>query len=411
MHIVLPTIGSAGDVIPVIGLGIGLKARGHRVTVLTSPYFQTLIERAGLELAPIGTAEDFKKGIENPDIWHPIKGLQTIAREAVVPAMRIMYAYLATLDPKKTILAASGMSFAARLAQEKLGFRLVTIHLQPTLFMSAYDNSEMGGVKIPNGLPTGFQAWRLKELERWIVDPLMAPALNAFRAELGLPPTSRLFGRWMHSPQRVVGLFPAWFAPPQPDWPQHLHLPGFVDYQPEDAPLTPEMQQFLAKGEAPIVFTPGSAMKHGDSFFRAAIQASQTLGKRAILLTRFRDQLPATLPEGMLHVEWVQLGRLLPHARALVYHGGIGTMAQALKAGIPQLMVPFAHDQPDNANRLKALGIAERLDPGKFTAKRVVAKLDWLLNDPQVQAKVKTFARKVDFETALEEACQLIETI
>ena len=411
MHIILPTIGSAGDVIPVIGLGVALKARGHRVTVLTSPYFQSTVEQAGLELAPVGSTEDFKRGIENPDIWHPIKGLQTIVRGAVLPAMRIMYDYFSTLDPKETIVAASGMSFGARLAQEKLGFPLVTVHLQPTLFMSAYDNSEMGGVKMPDWLPTGFQEWRMKELERWFVDPLMAPALNTFRAELGLPPASRVFGRWMHSPQRVVGLFPEWFAPPQPDWPQNLSLTGFVDYQPEDAPLTPEMEKFLANGDAPIVFTPGSAMQHGDRFFRTAVEASQMLGKRAILLTRFRDQLPTKLPEGMLHVEWVQLGRLLPYTTALVYHGGIGTMAQALKAGIPQLIVPFAHDQPDNANRLKALGIAERLDPGKFTTKRVVQKLERLLNDPLVRARCAGYADKVNFEQALEEACELVESV
>jgi UDP:flavonoid glycosyltransferase YjiC (YdhE family) len=283
--------------------------------------------------------------------------------------------------------------------------------------MSAYDNAEMGGVKMPDWLPVGFQEWRMNALERMVVDPLMAPALNAFRAELSLPPVSRLFGRWMHSPQRVVGLFPEWFAPPQPDWPQNLFLPGFVDYQPEDAarppdaPLTPEMEAFLAKGDAPIVFTPGSAMQHGDRFFQAAIEATQTLMKRAILLTRFRDQLPAKLPGGMLHVEWVQLGRLLPHATALVYHGGIGTLAQAVKAGIPHLIVPFAHDQPDNANRLKALGIAERLDPGKFTATRVVEKLDWLLNDPLVRARCAGYAGQVDFEKALGEACEVIEGV
>ncbi|GAB4581854.1 MAG: glycosyltransferase [Anaerolineales bacterium] len=411
MHIVLPTIGSAGDVIPVIGLGIALKARGHRVTVLTNPYFQTMIERVGLELAPVGTVADFQKGLDNPDLWHPIKGLQTIVREAILPAMPIMYEYLATLNPSDTILAASGMSLGARLAQEKLGLRLVTVHLQPTLFMSAYDNSEMGGVKMPDWLPIGFQSWRLKELERWIVDPLIAPTLNAFRAELGLPPASRVFGRWMHSPQRVLGLFPDWFAAPQPDWPPNLFLSGFVDYQPEDAPLTPEIEQFLSKGEPPIVFTPGSAMQHGDRFFRAAIEASQKLSKRAILLTRFRDQLPARLPEGFLHVEWVQLGRLLPYATALVYHGGIGTMAQALKAGIPHLVVPFAHDQPDNANRLKALGIAERLNPGQFTATRVVQKLDWLLSDPLVRARCAGYAEKMNFEKALDAACRWIETV
>jgi rhamnosyltransferase subunit B len=308
------------------------------------------------------------------------------------------------------------MSFAARLAQEKLGFRLVTLHLQPTLFLSAYDNAEMGGIKMPDWLPLGFQQVRIKLLEKMVVDPLMAPKLNTFRAELGLPPVSRLFGRWMHSPQRVVGLFPEWFAPPQPDWPPNLFLTGFIhppegDGHPNDAPLAPEIEDFLSNGQPPIVFTPGSAMQHGDRFFRAAIEASQSLGRRAILLTRFRDQLPPKLPDGFLHVEWAQMSRLLPRAAVLVYHGGIGTLAQALKAGIPHLIVPFAHDQPDNANRLKALGIAERINPGKFTAKRAAQKLDWLLNDPLVKVRCAGYAEKVDFERSLKEACEAIESV
>ncbi|MCB9136074.1 MAG: glycosyltransferase family 1 protein [Anaerolineales bacterium] len=408
MHIVLPTIGSAGDVIPVIGLGLGLKARGHRVTMLTNPYFRAMIERVGLELAPVGTVEDFQRGLDHPDLWHPVKGFQTIMREAVLPSTRIMYQYLSTLKPDETIIAASGMSFGARLAQEKLGFRLVTVHLQPTLFMSAYDNSELGGFKMPDWLPIGFQTWRMAQLEKMVVDPIMAPTLNAYRTELGLPPVSRLFGRWMHSPHKVLCLFPDWFAPTQPDWPPNLTHAGFVDYQPEDAPLTPEIETFLAQGDAPLVFTPGSAMQQGERFFRAAIEATQQLGKRAILLTRFREHLPAKLPAGFLHVEWVQLGRLLPFATGLVNHGGIGTMAQALKAGIPQLIVPFAHDQPDNANRLKALGIADRLDPGKFTTGRAVEKLQGL-TDPVVRARCAGYAEKVDFEASLKVACQVID--
>jgi len=79
------------------------------------------------------------------------------------------------------------------------------------------------------------------------------------------------------------------------------------------------------------------------------------------------------------------------------------------QAGIPHLVVPFAHDQPDNANQLKALGIAERLDPGKFTANRVVQKLEWLLSDPLVKARCAGYAERVDFEKALREACEVIE--
>lgn len=413
-HIVLPTIGSAGDVLPVIGLGRALQQRGHRVTVLTNPYFQAMVAAAGLELAPVGSVEEFRRGLEDPNLWHPLEGFQTIVRRAILPAMPIMYDYLATLDPKQTIVAAAGMCFGARIAQEKFGFPLITVHLQPTLFMSAYDVVEMGGFRFPGWMPLRFRQAYIRFLEERVTDRLLAPSVNAFRAELGLAPVARIFGRWMHSPQRVLGLFPTWFAPPQPDWPPNLLQPGFVD-SPSDvgegAALTPELAAFLAAGDPPIVFTPGSAMQYGDSFFRAAIAASRQLGRRAILLTRFRTQLPATLPPDLLHVEWAPLAALLPSAAAIVYHGGIGTLAQALAAGIPQLVIPFAHDQPDNANRLQRLGVAARMNPSKVTADRLAQQLRWLLDASAVQARCRELAALVDFERALADACAAIETV
>lgn len=411
LHIVLPTIGSAGDVLPVIGLGRALQARGHRVTVLTNPYFQAMVEGAGLTLAPVGGAEDFRRGLENPDLWHPVKGFQVIARQAILPAMPLMYDYLATLDPHTTILAASGMSFGARIAQEKLGFRLATVYLQATLFMSAYDVAEMGNLRLPGWLPLRLCQAYINLLESRIVDPLLAPTVNAFRAGLGLAPVNRIFGHWMHSPQRVICLFPDWYAPPQPDWPANVVMPGFVDYQPDAAPLPPEVADFLAAGDPPIVFTPGSAMQHGEAFFGAAIAASQKLGRRAIMLTRFRDQLPAVLPPDVMHIAWVQMGRLLPAAAALVYHGGIGTLAQALAAGIPQLVIPFAHDQPDNANRLQRLGVGARLNPHQVNAPRLAEKLRWLLETPGVAERCRLLSAQVNFDRALADACVAIEAV
>ncbi|MFD1505807.1 glycosyltransferase [Georgenia yuyongxinii] len=410
-HVVLATVGSAGDVVPLVGLGAELRARGHRVSVLTNPYFRGVVERADLELVPTGTVADFERAMRDPDLWHPTRALRAVAREAILPTMRPMYEYIAGLDPASTVLVASGLAFGPRLAQERLGFRLATVHLQPTLFMSAHDNAEMGPVKAPDWLPVGFHAWRLAQLERRFVDPLMAPDLNAFRAELGLAPVTRIFGRWMHSPDRVLGLFPDWFAPPQPDWPRNLALTGFVDHRDDDAPLGPELEEFLAAGEPPVVFTPGSANLHGARFFAAAVGAARRLGRRAVLLTRFREQLPAELPPGVLPVEWANLPRLLPRAAAMVYHGGIGTLAQTLNAGIPHLVVPFAHDQPDNANRLIRLGVGDRLGVRGLTAARLAAKLDRLLTDPAVAARCAEYATRVDYARSARETCDVIEAL
>ncbi len=410
MHIILSTVGSAGDVHPVIGLGLALKERGHQTTLITNPYFQTLIESEGLPFLPLGEAEDYLRMVNNPDLWHPQKAFEVVAKGGLLPATGELYQHLTAFDPANTLVVTSGLAFGARLAQEKLGFRMVTAHLQASMFMSAHDPAEMGGVRLPEWLPLGFRRGYLSFIEEKFVDAVVMPELNAIRAGLGLPPASHLFSRWMHSPDLVLGMFPAWYAPPQPDWPQNTHLPGFIEYKTGDQTLSPDVAAFLEAGDPPVVFTPGSAMRHGTKFFRAALDACQTLGCRAILLTRYRDHLPRTLPEGALHAEWVPMGTLLPRVAALVHHGGIGTTAQALAAGIPHLIMPLAHDQPDNANRIKALGVGDRLNPRQFNARNLTKKLDYLLHDAQVQANCKAYARKVDFEQALQKTCEMIET-
>ena len=111
-----------------------------------------------------------------------------------------------------------------------------------------------------------------------------------------------------------------------------------------------------AAGEPPIVFTPGSAMYHGQDFFRASVEACKQLNRRGILLTRHAEQIPADLPATIRHFSYAPFSLLLPRAAALVHHGGIGTSAQAMAAGCRQLITPFAHDQFDNADRLRRLG-------------------------------------------------------
>jgi len=239
--------------------------------------------------------------------------------------------------------------------------------------------------------------------------------LNAWRAELGLPPVSRVLQSWFHSPQRVLGLFPDWFGDPQPDWPPQVRCTGFVlsdekcapDAEPPGARAS--LDQYLAGGEAPVVFTPGSANRHAAQFFRAAIDATATIRRRALLVTSYRDHLPSSLPEHAHHVTYASFATLFPRVAAVVHHGGIGTSAQALAAGAPQLVMPMGFDQPDNALRLTALGVADTIPPARFTAARVGTALDRLLSDNSVSAACRRCRELIEGVHAVERAGDLIE--
>lgn len=412
MNILLLTLGSAGDVQPFIGLALALQNRGHRVSVATHGYFKTHIERAGLEYIELGTSADYLASLDNPDLWHPRKGFELMVKELILAFLRPAYELIASRDPADTVLVASGFMFAARAAHEKLGLPLATVHLQPASFWSVCQPNVMSGLVLPDWLPQAVKRFVVNAIEKMVLERALTPGTNKFLAELGLPPARRIYSHWMHSPQRVLGLFPDWFAPVQADWPKQTRLTGFINYN-NDAggTLGADIEAFMDSGDPPIVFTPGTAMRHGQRFFEAGIGACQQLGRRGLLLTQHRAQVPSDLPEGIVHADYVPLGAILPRSLALVHHGGIGTLAQGLAAGTPQLVMPMAHDQPDNAARLERLGVGISLTPGKFRTSAVVKKLDYLLRSDGVKRACQHYAGKIDFGGALQNACLEIEQL
>jgi UDP:flavonoid glycosyltransferase YjiC (YdhE family) len=226
-----------------------------------------------------------------------------------------------------------------------------------------------------------------------------------------LPPVHRILNQWIHSPDRVIGLFPPWFAPPPDDWPAQTVLTGFPLYDEADVtPLDPELQDFLKAGEPPLAFTPGSAMRHGDEFFAVAVDVCRKLGRRGLLLSRHDRHMPADLPAGVRHVAYVPFSRLLPHCAALIHHGGIGTSAQALAAGIPQLVVPMSHDQPDNAMKLHELGVAEIVPAGRFSTARATVAISRLMDSNHRAACLEIKKRFVGADP-ISETATLIEGV
>jgi UDP:flavonoid glycosyltransferase YjiC (YdhE family) len=412
MHILLVPIGSTGDVYPLVGLGMVLRERGHQVEVIANRYFQSALERAGLSFVELGTYEDMRRGLEDPDLWDRRKGFHVLGR-AILPLMRPLYEIIASRHvPGETVVVASSLALAARVAQEKLGVSLVTVHLQPTAFRSAHEP--------PALLPWVFSHRRLrlpwKRFLDWLVDvllldPIFAREINALRSDLGLPPVRRALFQWWHSPQRVLGLFPEWFASPQPDWPPQARLTGFPLYDDAGAEVPREVTDFLEGGPPPIVFTPGSAMRHARAFFAESVAACALLGRRGLLLTRFREQVPDNLPATVRHFDYLPFSQVLPRAAALVSHGGIGTVSQALVAGVPQLVMPMAFDQFPNAARLESLGVARSLPAHAYRAPAVARLLGGLLSSTEVASQCKALVEKFQDTRPLEEACLVVEEL
>jgi rhamnosyltransferase subunit B len=407
-RIILITLGSAGDVHPFVALGRGLAARGHRVSLATSASFEETVRGEGLEfltLAPRGELEGF---LADPDVWHPRRGVRILVEKGIVPFVPRTYALIEPLARERPLLVGSILALGARVAQERLGLSLVTVQLQPFGFFSFDHPPVMPGFDLRRFLPRPLARAFLRGLDL-ALDRIAGEEINRFRARLGLPRARHLFTLWPNSPQKVVGLFPPWFAPPGSAWPANAELAGFVRYDRGDGAGPPDaVRAFLEAGEPPVLFTPGTAMLHGAAFFSAAVEACRRAGRRGILLTAHRDHLPRVLPGSIAHFDYVPFSQVLPRCAAFVHHGGIGSLAQGLAAGVPQLVMPLAFDQHDNAARLSILGAGEVLPPARFTGPAAAEALARITGSPAVRERCRGLAKGVDFEAALARACDVI---
>jgi rhamnosyltransferase subunit B len=409
VKVLLPTLGSAGDVHPYIALGAALEARGHRATIITTPLFQPLIEAQGLRYLPVGTLEQVRIAIADPDLWHLRKGFEVLA-QVFIPAIEQIYRLIETHADANTVVAFSTGAFGARVAQEKLGIPSASIHLQPTVIRTFADQGMFGNIRLSASRPQWFKHGLFHLVDWLIIDRCIKAPLNEFRATLGLEPVRRVMHRWMHSPQLVIAFFPDWFAAVQPDWPANTHAVGFPlwDGEGEPAPLK-EAEEFLNAGAAPVIFTPGSAGATMHRFFRESIEAARRLGLRAMLVTNYPEQIPANLPADIRVFGYLPFSQVLPRAALLVHHGGIGTLAQGIKAGIPHLVVPNGYDQFDSGWRIEKMGLGSSIPQTRYRARRVARTIRALLDDGNGAVRRKEYASRIDGQLAIARACDLIE--
>ncbi|MAE65824.1 MAG: glycosyl transferase [Phycisphaeraceae bacterium] len=412
LHVLIVAAGSVGDVYPCVGIGCALRRRGHRVTVIANPWYERLVRRAGLDFAPVGTAEAQQEMLSHPRAWHPRSGWKVWMRMAARAPMREVYGAIEDrYERGRTVVAASWAGLGARIAQERLGVPLVSLHLEPDKLRSVHRSSVMPApLVMADFVPKLAKRWQYWLVDVAVVDRVLAPRLNRFRAELGLRPVRRVIDAWWHSPQRIVGLFPSWWGPVQPDWPDQVRLAGFPFWDDDEAPAAGEIEQFLADGPPPVVFTPGAVNRDAGGFFRAAVEACRIVGCRGLMLTRSADQLPRDLPTGVRHFEYLRFSEMLPRVAAVVHHAGIGTAAQCLRAGVPQLVTPFMHFHRDTARRLRRLGVGREIGPGRIKGRVMADRLGSLLASDGVRNRCRDFAGQCD-GGGIERACSLIEDL
>lgn len=395
-RIIVATTGTGGDIQPFVALAQGLAGRGHQVVMLVPAFHAALMEPQGLECKVFGTAGAFQAILQDPDLWDERKGFGVVWK-GLAPHFGVVRELVEQqpADARCLLLCHPILVPLAAIAKcARPDLRVVCAYLAPSNLCSSYDFLTAGSLRIPCWMPLAWRQALWRFIHKGWIDPAMLPSLNAFRTAHQLAPVSSFFDHMHQVPDASIGLFPDWFASVQPDWPAPFFDGDFPAAPANAASWPPELERFLAQGEAPIAFTPGTGHRHAAKYFAIALNVLKRLGRRGLFITPYAAQVPGDLPPQVMWLAQAPFTLLLPRLAALVHHGGIGTTAEAFRAGIPQLITPYAFDQFDNALRAERLGVAEVVLARRMTARRLHDRLVRLLSSGTVARSCSAVSRR-----------------
>ena len=347
-RILLTTYGSYGDLHPFLAIGRALRARGDRITIATHPDYREQVEGQSLDFVaiPPGLADVGPEEVWVNRVTHPVTSTAFIVRELILPYLHASHEVIDRAAAGQDLIISHMLTFAAPVVAEARGIPWLSCALAPTMLLSATDPPVLGGLpmlpqlgRLSPTLVRGLYGLVAMSTRSWF-KPLRDLRRSRGLAPGGPNPLVRGF-----SPYGTLALFPSAFGEPQPDWPPHTRQVGFPLFDANDgAGLSREMEQFLAAGDEPVVFTLGSTVvRAGTDFFSIAYEAVHTLGIRAVFVAGESRQVPeaARTDHRVLVTGYEPYSKVFLHAAVVVHPAGIGTTAQALASGRPQVLVPF----------------------------------------------------------------------
>lgn len=418
--VVLATVGSLGDLHPFIALALALRDLGMNPVLACSPEYRAKVEAAGVAFHPLRPAfADIERslGMDRAQLTRAaVKRSPFLFRELVLPYIGAAYEDMMKVTEDADLILPSSLAFAARLAAETRGIPWIAVVLQPMMFLSSYDPPLIPEFQALSALlramgptPTRFALWIIKKG----VNVLFRP-LRALRAGLGLAPAAKdpLFDG-QFGDAGAIGLFSNLLGEVQPDHPRSTSIVGFASFDGAGPGLgvDPALEAFLNSGSAPLVFTLGSLIVNSPGrFYAHGARAARAMGMRAVLLVgeHAGDDIAHLSCTEVFVAAYAAHSTLFARAAAIVHHGGIGTLAQALRSGRPQLIVPHFADQPDNAARARRLGVARVLPPWRYSATSVRRHLAQLLGDGRHLERARRIGESLSGEDGAARAARIV---
>jgi rhamnosyltransferase subunit B len=419
VRIVLSNIGTFGDINPLIALALELKRRRH-VPVLALPQiYRTKIEPLELLFCPVRPDIDPTDSRLIAMIYDVKRGTETGLREFLFPVLRQTYDDLldaATTPERADLMLLGELNYAGPLVAEATGIPWASYVLAPLSFFSAFDPPVLPPYpRLARADKVAGMGRVMKRLARLTTRKWPEP-IYTLRRELGLGRGPNPLFDAKHSDQLVLALFSRALGVEQKDWPPHALITGFCFYDADagNAALPPHLEEFLAGGDPPMVFTLGSAavLAAGD-FYEVSARAAIRLGVRAVLLIGSdpRNRPRQALPPSICVAEYAPYSALFARASLVVHQGGVGTTAQCLRAGKPMLIMPYSHDQPDNARRMRRLKVSRTIQKSNYKPAAVARKLRAILDDPDFARRAKAVAEQLSHEDGCKAGCDALEAL
>jgi rhamnosyltransferase subunit B len=368
-----------------VAIGRVLRQRGWDVVISLAEPYADVARNAGLEVEAILGRADFERLLDIESMWRPISGVREIFRQVVTQFLPRHFEVIRKhARVNRTVLIAHPLDFASRTYRDwDATTPLASVHLAPATILDPDHPSKLTSSWLEPSRPRWVVAGLMNLSQRWLLDPMYLPQLNTFRASLGLTAIKKPLGSWCHSPDRVLLMYPDWFGPRRSLDSRFIHC-GFPLADHCDANIDLQVKD-------PIVFTSGTAHRHGKDFFRRSVDACVRLNRNGVLLTSHTENLPTSLPDSIQTLDYVPLANLLKHSVAIVHHGGIGTTGQSLASGIPQLIRPLAYDQFDNARIIHRLGCGRTLSRDRDLEER----LQEILSSDSISKNASEYAARL----------------
>jgi rhamnosyltransferase subunit B len=352
MRVLLTAFGTSGDNLPTIALAQALRARGDEPLLLLNPLYEEAARARGLAFVPVGPRWVPEEVANAARYLHPRRGAIAIWNDFYLPNVARTFETVrrAIVEHRAEVVVSHWLCFGGHFAAGVAGVHHVVMNLAPCWWYSRADPSAYSAVAGPRWL----LRWMLF-LPRWLVNHFIGGSLRAVCRALGVPHRRDVYFAAFREADHNLALWSPAFRPPAPDDPARATICGFPWDEGESSTLGADLERFLDGGDPPVAVTLGSSgAAIGAELYARVAGACRELGARAVLVGA---------PDGAGHgVDGVFAVPRAPHrllferCRAVIHHGGIGTLAEALRSGHPTAIVPLGNDQHDNARRARSLG-------------------------------------------------------